>query len=204
MQIFETFKCSGQNSLNSSCQFSNDKPISLQIFHHSSVSLHITPKWIFNSCIFYFEQKDLIKVPILVSSSALVKICEIPRAIFQTTSQFFFQILHNCSVLWKITPLYFFRSNVIYQEIRKIFVLYKPCSIEWNISHAKILKVGDKHARVIWNTCSKLSIGREKHRHIFSLWTTFNNPLGVLIDNFKRIYRFGSFIIFFIVILNQP
>ena len=109
----------------------------------------------------------------------------------------FFQILNNCSVLWKITPLYFFRSNVIYQGIRKIFVLYKPCSIEWNISHAKILKVGDKHARVIWDTCSKLSIGREKHRHIFSLWTTFNNPLGVLIDNFKRIYRFGSFIVFF-------
>ena len=31
MKIFETFKCSGQNSSNSSCQFSNDKSISLQI-----------------------------------------------------------------------------------------------------------------------------------------------------------------------------
>ena len=43
VQIFEIFECSGQNSSNSSCQFWNDKSIPLQIFHHSSVSLLITP-----------------------------------------------------------------------------------------------------------------------------------------------------------------
>ena len=40
MKIFETFKCSGQNSSNSSCQFWNDKSIPLQILHHSSFSWH--------------------------------------------------------------------------------------------------------------------------------------------------------------------
>ena len=40
MKICETFKCSGQNSSNSSCQFWNDKSIPLQILHHSSLSWH--------------------------------------------------------------------------------------------------------------------------------------------------------------------
>ena len=43
VQIFVTFKFSSQNSLNSLCQFWNGKSIPLQIFHHSSVSLLITP-----------------------------------------------------------------------------------------------------------------------------------------------------------------
>ena len=43
VQIFETFQCSSQNSSNSLRQFWNDKSILLQMFHHSSVSLHITP-----------------------------------------------------------------------------------------------------------------------------------------------------------------
>ena len=35
---FDNFKCSGENLPNSSCQFSNDKLIPLQILYHSSVS----------------------------------------------------------------------------------------------------------------------------------------------------------------------
>ena len=49
MKIFETFKCSGQNSSNSLCQFKNDKSIPLQILHHSSLSWHITSLWILSS-----------------------------------------------------------------------------------------------------------------------------------------------------------
>ena len=44
-----------------------------------------------HSCIFYFGQKDPIKVPILSFSSALVKIYHIAHFIFQATSQFFFR-----------------------------------------------------------------------------------------------------------------
>ena len=43
VQIFGIFECSGQHSLNFSCQFWNNESIPLQIFHHSLVSLHITP-----------------------------------------------------------------------------------------------------------------------------------------------------------------
>ena len=41
VKIFETFKCSGQNSSNSPCQFWIDKSMPLQILHHSSLSWHI-------------------------------------------------------------------------------------------------------------------------------------------------------------------
>ena len=40
MKIFEAFKCLGQNSSNSSCQFWNGKSIPLQILDHSSFSWH--------------------------------------------------------------------------------------------------------------------------------------------------------------------
>ena len=40
--------------------------------------------------------------------SALIKVHQIPRASFETTRSRFFQILHHCSVPWKITPLFFY------------------------------------------------------------------------------------------------
>ena len=91
MKIFGTFKCSGQNSSNFSCQFWNDKSIPLQILHHSSLSWHITSLWILSSHFSYFGLKDPINMPILRLSIALMKICHIPHIIFQTTSQFFFE-----------------------------------------------------------------------------------------------------------------
>ena len=95
VQIFEIFECSGQNSSNSSCQFWTDKSIPLQFLHHSSLSWHITPMYILSSCIFNFGQKNVIKVPILRLSSALVKICQIPHVIFGSTSQFSFKFFIN-------------------------------------------------------------------------------------------------------------
>ena len=89
-KLFEAFKCSGQNSSNSSCQFWYDKSIPLQILHHFSLLWHVTPLWILSSYFFYFGLKDSIKIPILRLSSALVKVCQIRHVIFQTTSQFFF------------------------------------------------------------------------------------------------------------------
>ena len=91
VKIFETFECSGQNLSNSLCQFWNNKSIPLQIFHHSSLSLHITPVWIFWLYIFYFEQKYPMKVSVLTLSIILMKIWQIPHVIFQTTGQFFFK-----------------------------------------------------------------------------------------------------------------
>ena len=73
IKIFETFKCSGQNSSKSSCQFWNDKSIPLQVLHHSSFSWHITPLWILSWYFFNFGLKDPINIPILRLSIALVK-----------------------------------------------------------------------------------------------------------------------------------
>ena len=43
VQIFEIFECSDQNSTKCSYQFWYDKPITLPVLHHSSLSWHITP-----------------------------------------------------------------------------------------------------------------------------------------------------------------
>ena len=76
------------------------------------MSLHITLLENVSSCIFYFGPKEPIKVPILILSSVLI--CQIPHFIFQTGNQFFFKFYMTPSVSWKISPLLFFRSNVIY------------------------------------------------------------------------------------------
>ena len=54
MKIFETFKCSGQNSSNSSCQLWNDKSVPLQIFYNSWLWWQITPLWILSPYFFKF------------------------------------------------------------------------------------------------------------------------------------------------------
>ena len=76
---------------NSLCQFWNVKSVPLQIFNHSSVSLIITPLYVCSLCIFNFGQKDPMKIPVLTLSSVLMKICQIPHVIFQTTGRFFFK-----------------------------------------------------------------------------------------------------------------
>ena len=40
---------------------------------------------------------------------APIKVYPIPHTTFETTRSGFLQILHHCSVSWKITPLYFFK-----------------------------------------------------------------------------------------------
>ena len=72
MKIFQNFKSLVQYSSNSLCQLWNDKSVSLQILHHSSLSWQITPLWILSSYFFNFGLKDPIKIPILRLSSTLV------------------------------------------------------------------------------------------------------------------------------------
>ena len=56
--------------------------------------------------LFLFWTKDPIKVPILTLSSVLVEISPNYKSVF-------LEFLYGSSVLWKMFPLYFFRSNVI-------------------------------------------------------------------------------------------
>ena len=90
MKTFDTFKCSGQNSSNSSCQFWNS---SSQFLFKLCIILHCHDT--FNSSVdfkLYFGLKYPIKISILRLSIALVKSCHIPHVIFQTTSQYFFKL----------------------------------------------------------------------------------------------------------------
>ena len=107
------------------------------ITYNSSVSC--------TSCILYFEQKDPMKIPILILSSVLMKICQIPHAIFQTTSHFFFKfcmtlqchkILHDSSRLFLGQTFYIlhkmgqskckcFRSFSARMNIHQILVIFK-------------------------------------------------------------------------------
>ena len=114
VQIFEIFECSGQNSSNSSCQFWTAKSVTLQILHHLSFPLHITPLQFLNSYIFNFRQKYAIKVLIWRLSSALVKVCQIPHVNFWKHKPVFLQVLYQSGMQLNITPLYFFSSNIIY------------------------------------------------------------------------------------------
>ena len=112
-KIFETFKCSGQNSLNSSCQFWNYKSVPLKCFHHFTVSSHISYLHIFSSCIFYLLQKDPTKVPVLRLLGALVKIFKIPHVIFETASQFFLKFCITLQCL-KAQLLCTFSAEILY------------------------------------------------------------------------------------------
>ena len=107
IKIFETFKCSGQNSSKSSCQFWNDNSIPLQILHHSSFSWHITPLWILSVYFSNFGLKDPINIPILRLSIPLVKICHIPHVIFQTTISFSSNFASPFSVMKDNSSVFF-------------------------------------------------------------------------------------------------
>ena len=90
VQIFEIFECSDENLPKPSCHFPNRKEVLLQILHDSSVSWKITPQYLFRSKIFYFAQKGPIKVQILETFEALIKIQEV-LVNFKTTNWFLFK-----------------------------------------------------------------------------------------------------------------
>ena len=113
MKIFETFKCSGQNSSNFSCQFWNDKSIPVQILHHSSLSWHITPLWILRSYVFYLD-KRIHRSHNFETFKCSGENLPYSSCYFLNHKSIFLQILHHPSVSWKITPLYFSRSNIKY------------------------------------------------------------------------------------------
>ena len=69
--------------------------------------------WNFLAETLRFRQKEPIKVQVFRFFSALMKVHPIPHASFETTRSMRIQILHHCSVSWKITPLYFLSQTFI-------------------------------------------------------------------------------------------
>ena len=72
-----------------------------------------------------FGSKKPIKVQFFTSLSALMRVHPNPQTIFETIRSGFIQILHHCSMSWKITPLYLCSSNLVYfrekEQIEKEF-----------------------------------------------------------------------------------
>ena len=123
--IFHIFESSNESSPNSSCHFWNNKVMVYSSFaslfsvmkDNSSVFLSLKP------CILWTKrayQKEIFRL-----LSGWVKIHQIPHVIFETTRSWFIQVLHHCSVSWKITLLYFCPSNLVYfgqkEPIKKKF-----------------------------------------------------------------------------------
>ena len=103
--MFETFECSGQNFSISSCQFSNDKSIALQTFHHYSVSAHnssvkskLRHFWLWNKVSHESPNFDSFKCS---GENLQNSLCHFPNS-----TSVFIQILHVSSASPKITPLY--------------------------------------------------------------------------------------------------
>ena len=76
--------------------------------------LNITPIKYSSWNIIYFGQKEPIKVQFFSLLSALMKIYPISHTTFEFTRSGFIQVLRHSSVSWKITPMYFCSSNLVY------------------------------------------------------------------------------------------
>ena len=94
--------------------FWKHKPVFRHILHQYSVSSNITHLHFFSSNILYFHQKQLIKGQIFEIFECSGENLRNSLCHFPNHKSVFLQILHDSSVSWKITPLYFFRSKVIY------------------------------------------------------------------------------------------
>ena len=83
---------------------------------YPSVSWHTIPlkfsRWNIICC----GQKEPINVQFFGLFECSNESLPIPHAIFETRRSGFIQVLHHSSVSWKITPQYFFSSNLIYFE----------------------------------------------------------------------------------------
>ena len=60
-----------------------------------------------------------------------MKVHPIPHSIFETTKSRFIQILHRSAVSWKITPLYFSSSNLVYFVQKKSMEKKYFQTFEW-------------------------------------------------------------------------
>ena len=132
---FKTLECSGKNLPNSSCHFPNHESVFLQILHHSSVPWKITPLYFFRLNFIYFERRGPIKVQILETFEFLDQ--NSPNSCHIWNKLVFLQILHQSSVSWDITTLYFYSWSFIYFQPKE------PIKVQiwWNFTWAvEILK----------------------------------------------------------------
>ena len=91
-----------------------NKPVIIQILHHSAVSWKIIPLYFFRSNNIYFAQKELMKMKIFETFEWSGQILSNTLCQFWNDKSILLQILYHSSVSWKIIPLYLFSSSNIY------------------------------------------------------------------------------------------
>ena len=140
---------------------------------------------------FCFGLKDLIKVPLWRLSSG--ENLPYSSCHFPNHKLVFLQILYHCSVSWKITPLHFFSSNVIYlaqKEPIKVEIL-TISSVQ--ITFHKILAIFETTNQFFFKICLTLQC------HETCFFCTF------FIRNFIYfIYHISYIIIYFVYQQKQP
>ena len=124
MQIFRLSSAS-ENSSNFLYQFWNDKSNALQIFHHSSVSLHTTALSYFSSCISILDKRIPSKSQFWHLFQVFWKKFAKFFMLFSKPGSVFLQILHGTSVSWEITPLYFLGQT--------LYTLHKRDQPKWKL-----------------------------------------------------------------------
>ena len=138
----ETFKCSSQNVWNFSCHIWNYKPIPLRSFrsffivttHNSCVNFKFTVNLKFIHLLLWIKgshQSPNFQTFEYSGETLPNSSCHSPNH-----KSVFLQVLHHSSESCKITPLYFFRSNVIYfaqKEPIKVQILE---SFEWSVQNS--------------------------------------------------------------------
>ena len=108
---------------NSPCHFPNHKSVFIQILHDFSVLWTIIPLYFFRSHVILYAQKGLIKPQIFETFECLDQ--NSPNSCHFWNNKLVLQILHQSSVFWDITPLYFFSWNFIYFQQKASLWMYK-------------------------------------------------------------------------------
>ena len=111
---FQTFECSNESSLNSSCHFWNHKVRVYSNFASHSVSWKKTPLDFCSSNLVYFGQKEIFRL-----FSGWVKTHQIPHVIFETKNQFFFKYFAPVfRVMRDNSSLHFLAKTLYYLDKR--------------------------------------------------------------------------------------
>ena len=113
VQIFETFECWGQNLSNSSCQFWN-KSISLRNYASFFIVMIHNPYLNLKLIHFLFLMKGSHQSPSFETFECAGENLPNFSCHYPNHKLVFLQILHDSPVSWKIIPLWFFSSNIIY------------------------------------------------------------------------------------------
>ena len=124
--------------------------------------------------IFYLEHYMLLtkrahQCTILQTLNALMKFHLITHATLETTKPGLIQIFHYCSVSWKITPLYFVRSNlcsnfgqkqpikekyldflVVGWNLKKFLMSYLKLQVRFSSNFASLFSVMKDNSSVIF------------------------------------------------------